>query len=96
MDPYDSSIYSLDYDGSYGVLCGMMYHCRVNLYDLRMTRKFVQVYFPSLQNVRGSPAYSIACDSSQLFVATDHNLRILNFDADWANGKDYCDIFNFG
>ncbi|KAJ6631743.1 F-box/WD repeat-containing protein 4 [Pseudolycoriella hygida] len=96
MDPFDSSIFSLDYDGLYGALCGMRYHCRVTLFDLRMPKKYVQVYFPSLHNFRGSPAYSIACDLSQLFIATDHSLRILNFNADWAREKSYCNWFNFG
>lgn len=95
-DPYDLSVYCLQYDGNYGVLCGMRYHCRVNLYDLRMPNKYIQLYFPTMK-FRGasgsSPAYSVVNDQSQMFIATDHNLRIFNFDADWAESKDYTNIF---
>lgn len=92
-DPYDASVYSLDYDGLFGVLCGMKYHCRVNHYDLRMQRKFLQMYFPSLRRHMPSPVYSVAGDGSQLFIATGYNLRILDFDADWAQSKDYSNLF---
>lgn len=92
MDPFDSAIFSLAYDGLHGVACGMNYHCRVNLYDIRQPRQFVQMYYPVLDerhNYRGSPVYSLECDSSQLFIATDHNLRVLDFNADWAVERDY-------
>lgn len=97
LDPYDLAIYSISYDGNFGVLCGMKYHCRVNLYDLRMPNKYIQLYFPK-QRFRGakgisSPAYQVANDQSQLFIATDYNLRVLDFEADWAESKDYTNIF---
>lgn len=95
-DPYDLAVYCMQYDGNYAVLCGMKYHCRVNLYDLRVPNKYIQLYFPSMR-IRGasgsSPAYSVANDQSQLFIATDHNLRVFDFDADWAEPKDYTNIF---
>uniref|UniRef100_A0A1B0DE46 Uncharacterized protein n=1 Tax=Phlebotomus papatasi TaxID=29031 RepID=A0A1B0DE46_PHLPP len=94
-DPYDSSIYCLDQDDHFGVLCGMKYHGRVNLYDLRVTKKFVQMYYPSQMNSYGSPVYDIASDATQLFVVTDRNLRLFNFDADWAVYRDYSNVFNF-
>uniref|UniRef100_A0A6B2E8H9 F-box domain-containing protein n=1 Tax=Phlebotomus kandelakii TaxID=1109342 RepID=A0A6B2E8H9_9DIPT len=94
-DPYDSSIYCLDHDDHYGVLCGMKYHGRVNLYDLRVARKFVQMFYPSQMNSYGSPVYDIASDATQLFVVTDRNLRLFNFDADWAAYRDYSRVFNF-
>ncbi|GAB0087925.1 F-box/WD repeat-containing protein 4 [Sergentomyia squamirostris] len=94
-DPYDSSVYCLDYDNHYGVLCGMKYHGRVNLYDLRIPRKFVQMYYPSQMNSYGSPVYDIASDASQLFIVTDRNLRVFNFNADWAAYRDYSNVFNF-
>lgn len=92
MDPFDSALFSLAYDGLHGVVCGMNYHCRVNLYDLRKPRDFVQMYYPTMDAdvmYRGSPVYSLACDSSQLFIATDHNLRVLDFTADWAVERNY-------
>uniref|UniRef100_A0A1L8DN95 Putative wd40 repeat in seven bladed beta propellers n=1 Tax=Nyssomyia neivai TaxID=330878 RepID=A0A1L8DN95_9DIPT len=94
-DPYDSSVYCLDYDDHFGVLCGMKYHGRVNLYDLRVTRRFIQMYYPSQMNSYGSPVYDIASDASQLFVVTDRNLRVFNFNADWAAYRDYSNVFNF-
>lgn len=98
MDPYDSSLFSVAYDGLHGVVCGMSHHCRVNLYDLRQPRNFVQMYYPSLtgepsSNGRGSPVYSVSCDMTQLFIATDHNLRVFDFTADWATERNYRDIF---
>ncbi|XP_059607872.1 F-box/WD repeat-containing protein 4 [Phlebotomus argentipes] len=94
-DPYDSSVYCLDFDDHFGVLCGMKHHGRVNLYDLRVTRKFVQMFYPSQMNSYGSPVYDIVSDASQLFVVTDRNLRLFNFDADWAAYRDYSSVFNF-
>lgn len=93
-DPYDLSVYCIKYDGNYAALCGMQYHCRVNLYDLRMPNKYVQLYFPNMQGRMGSsPAYCLANDQTQLFISTDHNLRVFDFDAGWAESKDYTNIF---
>lgn len=92
-DQFGSSMYCLDYDGLYAVLCGVKHHCRVNLYDIRMPDKCAQVYFPSTRNGRTSPVYSIACDSRYLFVATDRNLRVLDFKANWAASRDYRNLF---
>lgn len=87
MDPFDSAMFTMAYDGLHGVVCGMNYHCRVNLYDLRQPRHFVQMYYPKMD--RGSPVYSLVCDSTQLFVATDHSLRVLDFSANWAVERNY-------
>ncbi|XP_062561718.1 F-box/WD repeat-containing protein 4 [Armigeres subalbatus] len=88
-DPYDASVYCLDYDGAYAVLCGMKYHFRVNLYDLRVPKRCIQMYFPSNKFSQYSPVHSVAADSSQLFIITDNNLRILNFDVHGKETKDY-------
>lgn len=105
MDPYDAAVYTLATDGQHAILCGMSAHCRVNLYDRRQARTYVQMFYPRLdqpaaaapqrrpQQQRGSPVYSLACDATQLFVATDHNLRVLDFSAHWAHSRDYRDIF---
>lgn len=95
-DPFDSSIYSLDFDGVYGAVCGMKMHSRVNLYDLRMPKRCVQMYYPLMRMFNGgSPVYSVATDSSQLFIVTDHNLRVLNFkiDATTTESRDYANYF---
>lgn len=42
---------------------------------------------------RGSPVYSLACDATQLFVATDLDLRVLDFSAHWARSRDYRNCF---
>lgn len=88
-DPYDASVYCLDYDGAYAVLCGMKYNFRVNLYDLRIPKRCIQMYFPSNKFSQYSPVHSLAADSSQLFVVTDHDLRILNFNCSGVETKDY-------
>lgn len=119
MDPYDAAVYTLATDGQHAILCGMSAHCRVNLYDRRQARTFVQMFYPRLDqpmpalqkrpgqrnqpqqpqqhqqhhHQRGSPVYSLACDATQLFVATDHNLRVLDFSAHWAQPRDYRNIF---
>lgn len=63
-DAYDSAIFTLDYDGLNGVVCGQNYHCRVTLYDLRTPGKFIQMYYPKMKySERGSPVYGIACDA---------------------------------
>lgn len=98
-DPFDSSFYCLDYDGLYAVLCGAKYHSRVNLYDIRVPGKHMQLYFPQIKNsrrgidYRSSPVYSLACDSRYLFVATDHNLHVLDFKVDCAVSRDYRELF---
>ncbi|XP_058461774.1 F-box/WD repeat-containing protein 4 [Malaya genurostris] len=88
-DPYDASVYCFDYDGAYSVLCGMKYNFRVNLYDLRIPKRCIQMYFSSKKHSHYSPVYSIAADCSQLFLVTDHDLRVLNFDANNKEKKDY-------
>lgn len=94
LDPYDSSVFTLDYDGMYGVVCGMSYHSRVIMYDLRKPNAFVQMFYPAMDGRnRGSPVYSLVCDASQMFLATDHNLRVLDFNTDWASQRDYLTIF---
>ncbi|XP_063708469.1 uncharacterized protein LOC134837085 [Culicoides brevitarsis] len=91
QDIYDSSIYCLDYDGKFGAVCGMK-HFRVNLYDLRMPRRFVQMYFPKHTNYNRSPVYAIACDNSQLYIQTDTDLRILDFNSDHAKQRDFSNM----
>ncbi|XP_030573107.1 F-box/WD repeat-containing protein 4 [Drosophila novamexicana] len=92
-DPFDSSIYCLEYDGLYAVLCGAKYHSRVNLYDIRVPGKYIQLYFPgratARQNYRSSPVYSLACDSQYMFIATDHNLQVLDFTTNYGIQRDY-------
>lgn len=96
-DPLDSSFYCLEHDGLYAVLCGAKYYSRVNLYDIRMPGKHKQLYFPQLQKRRrgeyvSSPVHSLVCDSRYLFVATDHNVHVLDFKVDCALSRDYRDV----
>ncbi|XP_037939941.1 F-box/WD repeat-containing protein 4 [Teleopsis dalmanni] len=98
-DPFDSSFYCLEYDGLYSVLCGAKYHSRVNLYDIRVPGKYIQLYFPqrySRQRACSSPVYSIACDSRYLFIATDHSLRVFDFKTEGIGNtaQDYRNIFS--
>ncbi|XP_058832993.1 F-box/WD repeat-containing protein 4 [Topomyia yanbarensis] len=88
-DPYDSSVYCFDYDGAHAILCGMKHNFRVNLYDLRIQKRCIQMYFSTKKLSHYSPVYSLAADSSQLFLVTDHDLRVLNFDANHVEKKDY-------
>nr|XP_016924644.1 F-box/WD repeat-containing protein 4 [Drosophila suzukii] len=92
-DPFDSSFYSLEYDGLYAALVGTNRHSRVNLYDIRMPQ-YVQLYFPgrTREHKAFSPVYSLACDSQYMFVATDHNLRVFDFKANCGIRRDYSNI----
>lgn len=90
-DIYNSSVYCLDFDGKFGVVCGMKYF-RVNLYDIRVAKRFQQMYFPKRTSFNNSPVYSIQCDSSHLFVQTDTNLRILNFNCNYEKCRDYSNM----
>lgn len=99
-DPFDLAVYSVSYDGDYGVLCGLQYYCRVNLCDLRVPKRPVQLYFPTRKvyewgcmDLTKSPAYQVTSDQSELFIATDRNVRVLNFDADWAEKKDNANLY---
>ena len=99
-DPFDSSFFCLDYDGLYAVLCGAKYYSRVNLYDIRVPGKHMQLYFPQLHKRRkrsggefvSSPVHSLVCDSRYLFLATDHNVHVLDFKVDCALSRDYRDV----
>ncbi|ALC43821.1 CG33969 [Drosophila busckii] len=96
-DPFDSSLYCLEYDGLYAVLCGAKHHSRVNLYDIRVPGKYIQLYFPgrTRQYYKSSPVYSIACDSQYMFVATDHNLRVFDFKANFGVQRDYSSFYDY-
>lgn len=95
-DPFDSSFYCLEYDGLYAVLCGAKYHGRVNLYDIRVPGKYIQLYFPGrTRQHRSSPVYSLACDSQYMFVATDHNLRVFDFKTNYGVQRDYSIFHDF-
>lgn len=78
----------MTYDNLYGILCGVR-HGRITLYDLRVPEKAVQLYYPKTEQRYLTPIYSIAADSTQLFATTGYNLRILNFDVDFAVTRDY-------
>ncbi|XP_067643970.1 F-box/WD repeat-containing protein 4 isoform X2 [Eurosta solidaginis] len=96
-DPFDSSFYCIEYDGLYALLCGTKYHSRVNLYDIRMPNKYQQLYFPrrtKRAKNQSSPVYSLACDNRYLFVATDHNLRVFDFKENYAERRDYSNVFS--
>lgn len=94
-DPYGAAVYSVESDGAYGLLAGMSMHCRVNVYDVRMEKRPVQMIFPrsSGWSTAGSPVYQLACDETQLFVATAHSLRVMDFATEWAPVRDYRQVF---
>uniref|UniRef100_T1GXC6 WD repeat-containing protein 55 homolog n=1 Tax=Megaselia scalaris TaxID=36166 RepID=T1GXC6_MEGSC len=95
IDPFDSSAYCIDHDGKYALLCGTKHHSRVNLYDIRVPNRVAQIYYPVRQKRKeSSPVYSLCCDSRFLFIATDINLRVFDFKADWAKVKDYSNIIS--
>nr|CAD7434619.1 unnamed protein product [Timema monikensis] len=59
-DPHDSVVYCLQTDGGNTIMCGTSHHCRTQLWDKRITRRGVQMYF--VQGHRSSPVYSLAFD----------------------------------
>lgn len=94
-DPYDAAVYTLELDGAFGVVTGMSANCRVNLYDIRQPGDFVQMYYPRLvRGYRGSPVYGVACDETQLFAATDHDVRCMDFSEPWPKERNYRGLFS--
>lgn len=95
VDPFDSSAYCIEHDGNFALLCGTKHHSRVNMYDIRVPNRVTQIYYPGKTKRKdSSPVYSLCCDSRYLFIATDVNLRVFDFKADWAEVKDYSNIIS--
>ena len=72
-DPYDASVYCLEYDGLFGVVCGMKYHNRVNLYDIRVpnnSHKFISRLLRNLMVHRFivSPVITSICLYQQIMI----------------------------
>uniref|UniRef100_A0A1B6EE02 F-box domain-containing protein n=1 Tax=Clastoptera arizonana TaxID=38151 RepID=A0A1B6EE02_9HEMI len=75
-DPFDCKAYCLETDNSNYILCGMIYHGRVQMWDKRSDR-FIQQYFP--KPTPASPVYSLGFDPGQLYISLDDRLVYMDF-----------------
>ncbi|KAK9721683.1 WD domain, G-beta repeat [Popillia japonica] len=92
-DPFYATIYCLDIDKMCTLIIGTQNNGRVVLFDTRQT-KYTQMYFMQTCRMRGrnSPAYSLSFDATQLFIATDQHLHILDFTDKRAKIHNYSDL----
>ena len=92
-DPFDVVLYCLASDHNHTLLCGTAQHARVQMWDKRHSRS-LQMYF--MNSDHSSPVYSLAFDPSQLFVALDQSLHMMDFSGfrnrTWHTARDYRDI----
>uniref|UniRef100_A0A1B6GCN2 F-box domain-containing protein n=1 Tax=Cuerna arida TaxID=1464854 RepID=A0A1B6GCN2_9HEMI len=76
-DPFNAPGYCLATDQHYSIMCGTAHNGRAQLWDKRLSTSSVQSYFG--QSVASSPVYSLSFDSSQLFLAQDSSINVLDF-----------------
>lgn len=76
-EPYDMTIYCVKTDGNNMLMAGTARYGMTRLWDKRTTQP-VQMYYCGKMS---SPVYSMAFDSSHLYVALDKGLHLLDFSA---------------
>ncbi|XP_054262418.1 F-box/WD repeat-containing protein 4 isoform X2 [Macrosteles quadrilineatus] len=75
-DPFGAAGYSLATDCECSMLCGTATHGRVQFWDKRSPHS-IQAFFG--RGVASSPVYSLSFDPSQLFIAQDSCVNVLDF-----------------
>lgn len=73
---FDSAYYCLQSDGHRNIFAGTSRHGSVDLWDKRQTKSPVKTFYAGHRN---SPVYSLAFNSTSLFVALDLQVKALNF-----------------
>lgn len=73
---FDSAYYCLQSDGHRNIFAGTSRHGSVDLWDKRQTKSPVKTFYAGHRN---SPVYSLAFNSTSLFVALDVQVKTLNF-----------------
>ncbi|XP_069109547.1 F-box/WD repeat-containing protein 4-like [Argopecten irradians] len=77
VEPFDYAIFCIQSDNNMAMLAGTARSSMTRLWDKRKTNP-VGIYHPPCRR-RDSPVYSIAHDTSRLFVALDLSVHMLDF-----------------
>lgn len=78
-EPFDEAIYCLSTDNNMTLVCGTARHGLVRLWDMRASAPVQMFYTAHAHRGQSSPAYSVAFDQSNLYVALDQCLNLLSF-----------------
>ena len=70
-EPFDEAIYCLGTDNNMTLVCGTARHGLVRLWDMRASAPVQMFYTAHAHRGQSSPAYSVAFDQSNLYVALD-------------------------
>ena len=76
-EPFDEAIYCLSTDNNMTLVCGTARHGLVRLWDMRASAPVQMFYTAHAHRGQSSPAYSVAFDQSNLYVALDQCLNLL-------------------
>ncbi len=78
-EPFDEAVYCLATDNNMTLVCGTARHGLVRLWDMRHSSPVQMYYVKHPHNGQSSPVYSVAFDPSNLYVALDQSLNLINF-----------------
>ena len=79
-DPYDSTVYCMQWDGNNALLSGTSRHGVIHLWDMRTTTKCVQTFYVGKKKSGGnSPVYSLAYSQSLTYAALEDGVYALDF-----------------
>eukprot|EP00088_Acartia_fossae_P038136 TRINITY_DN3943_c0_g1_i1.p1 TRINITY_DN3943_c0_g1~~TRINITY_DN3943_c0_g1_i1.p1 ORF type:complete len:481 (+),score=108.66 TRINITY_DN3943_c0_g1_i1:386-1828(+) len=79
VEPYDETVYSLGTDRVNTLVTGTSMYGRVRVWDMRSTKSLYCKYSTPARRGQSSPIYSLAMDSSNIYVALDQSLNHYNF-----------------
>lgn len=79
IEPFDESIYCLSTDGNMSLVCGTARHGLARLWDMRHSKPVQMFYAKHARLGQSSPVYSVAFDSTSLYLALDQCLNLLSF-----------------
>jgi F-box/WD-40 domain protein 4 len=78
-EPFDESVYCLATDRVNCLVTGTSRHGRVRVWDMRSSGFLYMKYSAPARRGQSSPVYSMAMDSSNLYVALDQSLNHFGF-----------------
>jgi len=78
-EPFDESVYCLATDKVNCLVTGTSRHGRVRVWDMRCSGFLYMKYSAPARRGQSSPVYSMALDSSNLYVALDQSLNHFGF-----------------
>ena len=78
-DPYDSTVYCVQWDENHALLSGTARHGVVHLWDMRKAASVQMFYVGQRRNVANSPVYSLAYSQGVTYAALDDGVYALDF-----------------